>query len=243
MRINVRFQRSQTKTSSYNNDLHSRNDRLPNVTYSGNIRGSFASILKEGTKKQSVLNPLQSTLVLDDSFLKEHEENKFEDKDIDNVKGDIDVEKFSKTSGIDPFNIYELLQKKKDSIHQTKKSDPTHPPGFTPELGNNIKEGGSNSVNDQRKSVSGLGYKAKKEWIKELCSMQKINFVALQETKMKSIDLFSINMLWGNLAFDHAVSSSIDYFLAIMGTWTPTSTKLLVISVYAPQELSEKREL
>ncbi|GKE83826.1 RNA-directed DNA polymerase, eukaryota, partial [Tanacetum coccineum] len=33
------------------------------------------------------------------------------------------------------------------------------------------------------------------------------------------------------------------YFLAIMGTWTPTSTKLLVISVYAPQELSEKREL
>ncbi|GJR85115.1 hypothetical protein Tco_0209126 [Tanacetum coccineum] len=28
-----------------------------------------------------------------------------------------------------------------------------------------------------------------------------------------------------------------------MGTWTPTSTKLFIISVYAPQELSEKRQL
>ncbi|GJT49753.1 RNA-directed DNA polymerase, eukaryota [Tanacetum coccineum] len=93
----------------------------------------------------------------------------------------------------DPFNIYELLQKKKDKIHQTKESDPTHPPGFTPELGNNNKE-------------EGLGHKAKKWWIKELYSMHKINFVALQETKMESIDLFSIKMLWGNLAFDHVIS-------------------------------------
>ncbi|GJT77711.1 RNA-directed DNA polymerase, eukaryota [Tanacetum coccineum] len=72
--------------------------------------------------------------------------------------------------------------------------------------------------------------------------------------------------LWGNLTFDHAASPSVgnsggilcvwdrnlfikehvsssDYFLAIMGTWTPSSTKLLVISVYAPQELTEKRDL
>ncbi|GKC08551.1 RNA-directed DNA polymerase, eukaryota [Tanacetum coccineum] len=83
---------------------------------------------------------------------------------------------------------------------------------------------------------------------------------------MENIDLFSINMLWGNLTFDHAVSSSVgisrgifcvwdsnlfikdhvsssDYFLAIMGTWTPSSTKHLVISVYAPQEVTEKRAL
>ncbi|GKC04917.1 RNA-directed DNA polymerase, eukaryota [Tanacetum coccineum] len=248
----VRFQKEpKQKTSSYNNDLHSRNDRLPNVTYSGNIRGSFASILKEGTKKQSVLNPLQSTLVLDDSFLKERgfyesdEESKFEDKDLDNVKEDSDVEKVSETSGMqeneigndnehsihreenlhssDPFNIYELLQKKKDNIHQTKESDPTHPPGFSPGLGNNNKE-------------EGLGHKAKKGWIKELYLMHKINFIAIQETKMENIDLFSINMLW-----DHVSSS--DYFLAIMGTWTPSSTKLLVISVYAPQEVTEKRAL
>ncbi|PWA50859.1 RNA-directed DNA polymerase, eukaryota, Nucleotide-binding alpha-beta plait domain protein [Artemisia annua] len=72
--------------------------------------------------------------------------------------------------------------------------------------------------------------------------------------------------LWGNLFFDHVVGSSVgcsggivcvwdpnmfvkehvsksDYFVALMGTWTPTSTKLLIISVYAPQELTEKRDL
>ncbi|GJY69530.1 RNA-directed DNA polymerase, eukaryota [Tanacetum coccineum] len=30
------------------------------------------------------------------------------------------------------------------------------------------------------------------------------------------------------------------YFVAIMGTWIPTSTKLLIVSIYAPQELLEK---
>ncbi|GJY77577.1 hypothetical protein Tco_0483378 [Tanacetum coccineum] len=40
---------------------------------------------------------------------------------------------------------------------------------------------------------------------------------------------------------DHVSKS--DYFVALMGTWTSTSTKLLIISIYAPQELSEKRDL
>nr|GFC12874.1 RNA-directed DNA polymerase, eukaryota, reverse transcriptase zinc-binding domain protein [Tanacetum cinerariifolium] len=108
-----------------------------------------------------------------------------------------------------------------------------------------------------------LGHKAKKGWIKRLCMHHKINFVALQETKIESIDLFSIKAVWGIYSFDHAVSSlvgnyggilrildpntfikdhvsSSDYFLAIMGTWAPSSTKLLVISIYAPEELSKK---
>ncbi|GKE14006.1 RNA-directed DNA polymerase, eukaryota [Tanacetum coccineum] len=40
---------------------------------------------------------------------------------------------------------------------------------------------------------------------------------------------------------DHVSIS--DYFVALMGTWIPSSSKLLIISVYAPQELSEKRAL
>ncbi|GKE77937.1 hypothetical protein Tco_1544057 [Tanacetum coccineum] len=83
---------------------------------------------------------------------------------------------------------------------------------------------------------------------------------------MENIDAFSIKDLWGNLNFDYVVGSSVgfsdgiicvwdpsefiqehvsksDYFVAIMGTWSPSSTKLLVISVYAPQELREKRDL
>ena len=39
----------------------------------------------------------------------------------------------------------------------------------------------------------------------------------------------------------HVFSS--DNFVAIMGTWAPSSTKILVIYVYAPQEVTEKRVL
>ncbi|GJS59077.1 RNA-directed DNA polymerase, eukaryota [Tanacetum coccineum] len=112
----------------------------------------------------------------------------------------------------------------------------------------------------------GLGNKTKKGWIRELCQKHIINFVSIQETKMEFIDLFSIKALWGDLNFDHVVSPSVsfsggivcvwdpsmfikdyvskyDYFVAIMGTWTSTSTKLLIISIYAPQESTEKRDL
>ncbi|GJW13276.1 RNA-directed DNA polymerase, eukaryota [Tanacetum coccineum] len=115
-------------------------------------------------------------------------------------------------------------------------------------------------------NMEGLGNKTKKGWIKELCHHHMINFISIQETKMESIDLFLNKSLWGNLNFNHAVSSSVgfsggilcvwdtrvftkhhvsksDYFVAIMGTWVPTSTKLFVISVYAPQEIKEKRDL
>ncbi|GJY10780.1 RNA-directed DNA polymerase, eukaryota [Tanacetum coccineum] len=86
------------------------------------------------------------------------------------------------------------------------------------------------------------------------------------ETKMEQIDNVSIKALWGNSSFNFAASHSIgnsgsilcvwepnlfvkdnvtayDYFLAIIGTWVPTSTKLLIISVYAPQDLSKRKVL
>ncbi|GKE78232.1 RNA-directed DNA polymerase, eukaryota [Tanacetum coccineum] len=111
-----------------------------------------------------------------------------------------------------------------------------------------------------------LGHKAKKGWIQELNSKHRVNFVALQETKMERIDIFSIKAHWGNLSFDYVCSPVVGYsggilcvwdpsiflkdnstisdpFVAIKGTWIPSSTKLLIISVYAPQELIEKRIL
>ncbi|GJT89436.1 RNA-directed DNA polymerase, eukaryota [Tanacetum coccineum] len=124
----------------------------------------------------------------------------------------------------DPFRIYDLLNKntaKRDS----KGDDPTFPPGFTPNV---IKD--------------------------------------TQETKVEKIDLFSLRNLWGNFSYDIAFSPSVGYsggllcvwdpnlfskdsvtisdsFMAIRGTWTSTSTKLLIVSVYAPQDLSERKTL
>ncbi|GJS42895.1 RNA-directed DNA polymerase, eukaryota [Tanacetum coccineum] len=138
----------------------------------------------------------------------------------------------------DPFNIYDLLNKKNKKNNSTCNSgseEPKFPPGFTPSTTEQelIRE------DKLQGSTESLGNKAKRRWVNELCHKHKINFVSLQETKAENIDLCSIQELWGNLFFDHVVGSSV----GCSGTWTPTSSKLLIISVYAPQELSEKREL
>lgn len=101
-------------------------------------------------------------------------------------------------------------------------------------------------------NIQGLGHMAKKRWVKELCSKNRVNFVALQETKRECVDLITLKALWGNYAFDYAISPSIgnsggiicvwdssmfvkenvtvsDSFLLIIGTWVPTRTRLLVI--------------
>ncbi|GKD88058.1 hypothetical protein Tco_1359212 [Tanacetum coccineum] len=49
--------------------------------------------------------------------------------------------------------------------------------------------------------------------------------------------------MWNPNMFVKEQVSTCDYFVALMGTWAPTSSKLLIISVYAPQELNERRDL
>ncbi|GJS39467.1 RNA-directed DNA polymerase, eukaryota [Tanacetum coccineum] len=78
-----------------------------------------------------------------------------------------------------------------------------------------------------------LNPKAKKDWVKELCVSNKVNFLTLQETKMESIELFDIKRCWGNFAFDFVHSDSV----------VTNGKLLLIISVYAPQEFSEKKLL
>nr|GEU74163.1 RNA-directed DNA polymerase, eukaryota [Tanacetum cinerariifolium] len=83
---------------------------------------------------------------------------------------------------------------------------------------------------------------------------------------MESIELFCIKRCWDNLVFDYVYSASVgnsgkilcvwdpnmfkkmnstvsDYFVMVRGDWMPNGKKLLIISVYAPQELSEKKML
>ncbi|GKA36224.1 hypothetical protein Tco_0722715 [Tanacetum coccineum] len=55
----------------------------------------------------------------------------------------------------DPFNIYELLQKKKNDVDSiSKESDPTYPPGFTPANATHKNCEDTASVNDQVKPIS-----------------------------------------------------------------------------------------
>ncbi|GKB01988.1 RNA-directed DNA polymerase, eukaryota [Tanacetum coccineum] len=83
---------------------------------------------------------------------------------------------------------------------------------------------------------------------------------------MESIDNFCVKNCWGNYSFEFVYGPSVgnsggimcawdprmfhkhnvtisDYFVAIQGEWIANAKKYLVISVYAPQEASEKRML
>nr|GFB32237.1 RNA-directed DNA polymerase, eukaryota [Tanacetum cinerariifolium] len=104
----------------------------------------------------------------------------------------------------------------------------------------------------------GLGNKTKKEWVKELNNKHGVNFLALQETKMNCISHLDVKFMWGNFNFQFVACDSVrnsggilcvweetifkkenvsmsDNFIAIYGTWLPTSTKILIVAIYTPQ--------
>nr|GEV64745.1 RNA-directed DNA polymerase, eukaryota [Tanacetum cinerariifolium] len=135
-------------------------------------------------------------------------------------------------------------------------------------LSNKLNDRCSNREFSSQRSMNSHSQKskAKRRWIKELCKKHRINFASIQENKAKSISLHTIKDLWGNQMSDHVVGSSVgcsggilcmwnpnmfvkdqvstcDYFVALMGTWAPTSSKLLILSIYASQELNERRDL
>nr|GFA21010.1 RNA-directed DNA polymerase, eukaryota, reverse transcriptase zinc-binding domain protein [Tanacetum cinerariifolium] len=58
-------------------------------------------------------------------------------------------------------------------------------------------------------NMAGLGNKAKRRWIKELCQKHRINFASIQETKAESISLHTIKDLWENQMFDHEGDNAI----------------------------------
>ncbi|GJY18718.1 RNA-directed DNA polymerase, eukaryota [Tanacetum coccineum] len=167
-------------------------------------------------------------------YVKTEHENIKEDSEVDRVSESscmhenvISTQHEETTQSKDPFNIYDLPRKNKDNVPKTNEADPAYPPGFTPEFEYNAKDKREDEtpkhdngsilevmddlvkMNFMSLNIPGIGHKEKKGWIKELCLKHRINFVTLQETKMESIDLFSIKELWGNLTFDHVISSSV----------------------------------
>nr|GEY85843.1 RNA-directed DNA polymerase, eukaryota [Tanacetum cinerariifolium] len=106
----------------------------------------------------------------------------------------------------------------------------------------------------------------KKEWVKALINSNKLNFLAIQETKMSSVSHLDVKFLWGNSNYDFVCSDSLgssggilciweasifkkdnvtisDNFIAIYGTWLPNNAKILFVAVYAPQQGLYKRIL
>ncbi|GJY45517.1 RNA-directed DNA polymerase, eukaryota, partial [Tanacetum coccineum] len=115
-------------------------------------------------------------------------------------------------------------------------------------------------------NMKGLAQKAKRDWVKELCLKNKVNFLALQETKMENMNLWCVKACWGNYTFDYAHSDSVgnsggilciwdpnsfqkdnvtvsDFFIIIRGTWLKSGVKILMVAVYAPHDLRDKKIL
>ncbi|GKA30033.1 RNA-directed DNA polymerase, eukaryota [Tanacetum coccineum] len=222
----------------------------------------------------------------DDGNMTEIPETIFEmDKQINDTQAE-ESTGMKENHSEDPFNIYPLLNKQKVSNgkEETSVHTPEFPPGYTPPvIADNAHVDPSRSkeipIRDTSESVcsghfkksvaprsQGLAQKAKKDWVKELCIKHKVNCLALQETKMESIDLFNIRSCWGNLGFDYVHSDSVgnsggilcvwdpyslrkisstvsDYFVMIRGVWLKTGNNILIISVYVPHDLKEKRML
>ncbi|GKC19148.1 RNA-directed DNA polymerase, eukaryota, partial [Tanacetum coccineum] len=115
----------------------------------------------------------------------------------------------------DPFDIYKMLNKKEVIVENEKNSglitiqrkmSQVRYAQFA--LKSQRSERGG-SMNFMSLNIQGLAQKAKKDWVKELCVKHKVNFLALQETKMKHMELFSVKMCWGNLVFDFVHSDSV----------------------------------
>ncbi|GKA85425.1 RNA-directed DNA polymerase, eukaryota [Tanacetum coccineum] len=83
---------------------------------------------------------------------------------------------------------------------------------------------------------------------------------------MENVNCFCVKHCWGNLYFEYVCGPSVgnsggilcvwdprlfrkhnstvsDYFVAIQGEWIPSAMKCFIISVYAPQDVSEKKML
>nr|GEY50189.1 RNA-directed DNA polymerase, eukaryota [Tanacetum cinerariifolium] len=200
----------------------------------------------------------------------EQEEDNSESEDeqsVDSVTEDENVQDEEKgtdldvNNSLDPFELYPLLNKKRNVEEKMDKSNGTvsisFPPGFTP--------------CDEREVVcdkksTGLNPKAKKDWVKEICVSHKVNFLTLQETKMDNISLIDVKCCWGNYAFEYVYSPAVgtlggilfvwekstfkknnstisDYFVMLGGSWLCSGVNLLIISVYAPQEYAGKKLL
>ncbi|GJR20023.1 RNA-directed DNA polymerase, eukaryota, reverse transcriptase zinc-binding domain protein [Tanacetum coccineum] len=214
-----------------------------------------------------------------------------EDVKGDNILEDGEInEKEDKSD--DPFNIYPILNKLADTGGndiKNRRIEPGKLPTFEPKdhIQSAIcsgkfkssevpREGGSIlSVMEEIVKVGTImGYnmegclaqKAKKDWVRELCIKNRVNVLALQETKMESMELFCVKSCWGNYAFDFVHSDSVgnsggilcawdpnsfhksshtvsDYFVIIRGVWLKTGMETLLVVVYAPHDVRDKRTL
>ncbi|GJS12092.1 RNA-directed DNA polymerase, eukaryota [Tanacetum coccineum] len=107
---------------------------------------------------------------------------------------------------------------------------PQFPPGFTP---------------DVEKNVAGSGKPQSSHTDSQEDGTSSVNKVKESVVSGRHNHGFSGGILcvWDPRLFVKDYSTVSDSFLAVSSTWIPTSTKILIIFVYAPQDLNERKML
>nr|GEX84239.1 RNA-directed DNA polymerase, eukaryota, reverse transcriptase zinc-binding domain protein [Tanacetum cinerariifolium] len=181
-----------------------------------------------------------------------------------------------------PFNLYDLLKKKKkhDNGNGDQRSEDNlkFPPGFTPKDDTNVYskslnksegefEEGMNEVDsDVREKVS--MQRSKEETHGSTCSgyFKKVEFTRSGGSILNLMDeLVKVGQTMGykmegcikNIEeiiesqgvnedprlFRKTSYTISDYFVILRGQWIPNGNRILIMSIYAPQELSKKKRL
>nr|GFA70960.1 RNA-directed DNA polymerase, eukaryota, reverse transcriptase zinc-binding domain protein [Tanacetum cinerariifolium] len=151
-------------------------------------------------------------------------DTKFE-KDFPHQKGEEDSVRQGNVQSEDPFNIYELLNHKRPELKKLLER-------------NNLTR--KNSKNDVEESNCS-GHFKKSEVPKSGGSILQLidDLVKVGETIVYDMKGCMKNME----DIIELQGANDDYFVMVRGDWMPNGKKLLIISVYAPQELSEKKML
>nr|GEY80685.1 RNA-directed DNA polymerase, eukaryota [Tanacetum cinerariifolium] len=144
-------------------------------------------------------------------------DTKFEE-DFPNQKGEEDSVGQGNVQSEDPFNIYELLNHKRPVIDKNSNSNESlkYPPGYTP---------------------------TRSHFKKSEVPKSGGSILQLIDDLVKIGEAIRILCVWDPNMFKKMNSTVLDYFVMVRGYWMPNGKKLLIISVYAPQELFEKNML
>ncbi|GJV99382.1 lipoxygenase 1, chloroplastic [Tanacetum coccineum] len=133
-------------------------------------------------------------------------------------------------SAADPFNIYSLLNKNK--LKENKESNTNeslkYPPGFTPSE--------DVEANDQMDNQR-MSFDCEKGNERNVSDEMNSN---VSDSVGNSGGILCV---WDPNSFKKLNTTISDYFVMIRGNWVNNGKLLLIISVYAPQEFSEKKLL